>query len=321
MAVFTHVTHSQVQDFCDQYEGIGKVVSVSPITAGTDNSNYLVKTETEHYILTLFEGRIPDTDLPPIFDFIDHINTHAISSPTAYVAKNGQMLQSLAGKSAALIHFVSGKSVDTPNANHCFQIGTVLANMHNAAENFTGQLQKNPLSISKWTDIYQQCLDTLNTDDRTYANHILQKLQDQWPQDKNTLPYGAVHLDAFPDNIFFENDTLSSVIDFYFAAQDFYAYDLVLTLNAWAFDDTGSAIKENLTAFLKGYHTRRSVTEDEKNMLSLFGMGAAFRIFVTRLRDTGLKDNTDIVYTAKDPMPYLNIIKFYEGNGLTPYLS
>ena len=82
------------------------------------------------------------------------------------------------------------------------------------------------------------------------------------------LPRGAIHADLFCDNVLFVGDRVSGIIDFGFAATDFLAYDLAITVNDWCITDEGDArgefVPELVSALIAAYQTVRPLNADER---------------------------------------------------------
>ncbi len=57
MAVYTEISDDELTDFLAQYD-LGAVVSFKGIAEGIENSNYLLRTETGTFILTIYEKRV-----------------------------------------------------------------------------------------------------------------------------------------------------------------------------------------------------------------------------------------------------------------------
>ncbi len=118
------------------------------------------------------------------------------------------------------------------------------------------------------------------------------------------LPTGAIHADYFPDNILFEEGTVSAVIDFYFGCTGPLVYDLAVALSAWGFDAEGRPMPHALAAFQRGYEAVRPLNEAERAALPRLGEAAALRFTVTRLHDRIFHDPSKLV-TPKDPAVFL----------------
>ena len=138
----------------------------------------------------------------------------------------------------------------------------------------------------------------------------LQYLDKNWPRN---LPTGIIHGDIFPDNVFFIDNKVSGLIDFYFSCNDFYTYDLAITTNAWCFDKKESFKKENFDSLLKGYQKYVNMSNDEKSHFNTLLRGAAMRFLITRLHDQ-LYHPSKAYVTPKDPMEYFAILKYFQNN-------
>jgi homoserine kinase type II len=136
----------------------------------------------------------------------------------------------------------------------------------------------------------------------------LRSLEQSWPKD---LPQGVIHADLFPDNVFFVDDKLSGIIDFYFACNDALAYDIAVCLNAWCFDASSTFEPQKGGALLEGYDSVRPLSEREREAMPILARGAAVRFLLTRSYDW-LNTPKDALVARKDPADYVRRLKFHQ---------
>ena len=132
-----------------------------------------------------------------------------------------------------------------------------------------------------------------------------------WASD---LPSGVIHADLFPDNVFFLDDKVSGLIDFYFACNDMLAYDVAVCLNAWCFEPDASFNITKARAMLQAYEGERPLTEPELDALPLLARGAALRFLLTRTYDF-LNTDANALVKTKDPNEYLRKLRFHQRVG------
>ena len=118
MAVYTQVPAEEIDAFLTRYDA-GRLVSAKGIAEGVENSNYLLETtgadgSGHRYILTLYEKRVDEADLPFFMDLLDHLGARGCLVPRFIADRSGQRLQQLAGRPACLIEFLTGISVTEP---------------------------------------------------------------------------------------------------------------------------------------------------------------------------------------------------------------
>ena len=240
MAVYTDISNDELDALLREYE-IGKALSCKGIAEGVENSNFLLHTQTGFYILTLYEKRVDKDDLPFFLGLMEHLAEKGFVSPTPIVSKSGKTLTTVAGRPAAVIAFLEGRSIRRVTPNHCALLGDSLAKLHISAADFDIK-RPNTLSIGSWRNLFNDCLSsqensTFKPSEFSEIEAELSFLEEHWP---TNLPSGVIHADLFPDNIFFLNDQVSGVIDYYFAYNDFLIYDLAICINAWCFETDAS---------------------------------------------------------------------------------
>ena len=320
MAVYTEVSDEELIAFVAGY-GIGEVTSCKGIAEGVENSNYLLTTETGAFILTLYEKRVNPDDLPFFLGLMGHLAAKGIPCPTPLKDASGQMLGSLCGRHAAIISFLEGMWPRRIMPDHCAGVGEAMARMHLAGADFEIK-RPNALSVESWRNLLQASGDRADEVKPGLANYLsdeLDQLETGWPEDNVHLPYGVIHADLFPDNIFFRRGQLSGLIDFYFACNDVFAYDIAIGLNAWCFESDGSFNVTKARRMLTSYRKVRDFSDAELAALPLLARGAAMRFLLTRLYDW-LNTPKEALVTPKNPLEYLEKLKFHQGvNGPGAY--
>lgn len=302
MAVFTPVSIADAKAFLAGYD-IGEVVELTAIAEGVENTNYRLDTTRGRFVLTLFEGRTDEVSLPFCLGLTAHLAARGFPCPTPIEDRTGGWLGRLNGRAAAVIEWKTGAWLRTPSSADQAAAGAVLARLHLTAADFDLQ-RANPVGPAMWRRLADRCAQGASGEDRRLLDQVnasLARLGDPFTGD---LPGGAIHADYFPDNVLFEDDAVSAVIDFYFGCSGTFAYDLAIALSAWGFDAEGRPMLDALTAFQRGYESVRPLNAAEREALPRLGEAAALRFTVTRLHDRIFHDPANLV-TPKDPAVFL----------------
>jgi len=308
MAVYTDVPDEELDVFLSAYD-LGSVLSLKGIAEGVENSNYLLRMTGGTFILTLYEKRVAAEDLPFFLGLMDHLATRGIACPTPVKGRDGKTLRALRGRPAALVTFLDGLSVRKPRTEHCAALGTAIASLHDAARDFAGQ-RANALGPSSFRGLAGACGGEADRVAPGLAREIeteIAALEQAWPK---TLPQGVIHADLFPDNVFFIQSRVSGLIDFYFACNDFLAYDLMICLNSWCFEEGGQLNITKARALIEGYRAKRPLSSAELAALPVLARGAALRFLLTRLYDW-LKPAEGALVKPKNPLEYLIKLRFH----------
>ncbi len=310
MAVYTQVADDELAAFLGAYD-IGALVSYKGIAEGVENSNYFLQTDRGSFILTLYEKRVDPADLPFFLGLMDHLAARDIVCPTPIHARDGEALRTLAGRPAAIISFLQGVSPRRVDIRHCAPLGRALSAMHLAADGF-GTVRPNALSLAGWRPLFDRCGPRAHEVQNGLAGEIEQELEfleENWPDD---LPTGVIHADLFPDNVFFLDDRVSGVIDFYFACNDFFAYDLAICINAWCFEKDGSFNVTKARHILNAYRSVRPFSAAELAAIPVLLRGGALRFLLTRLHDW-LHHPEGALVTPHNPLEYHRKLRFHQG--------
>jgi len=309
MAVYTHVPAEDLSAFVARYD-IGTLVAAKGIAEGVENSNYLIDTTRGRYILTLYEKRVDAADLPYFLALMRHAADRGLPIPRPVEDRAGQALQALAGRPACIIEFLTGISVTEPTPALCRAAGEALGRLHAATADFSG-VRPNALGHEGRLELAAKCLPRAGEIDPGLAALIETETAFQkahWPAD---LPQGTIHADLFPDNVLALGDTVTGIIDFYFACTDARAYDLAVMHGAWCFSNDGAVFyPERADALEAGYRAAHPLTTAEAAAMPVLRRASALRFLLTRAWDW-LNTPADALVTRKDPMAFARRLLHY----------
>ncbi len=223
----------------------------------------------------------------------------------------------LKNKSACIVSFLKGKDKKNLNIKNCYDVGKIIAEMHSSTKKMK-LYRKNSMGIKNLSPL----LNSIKFKSKKFTN--LEKflkinftdIKSNWPK---KLPSGIIHGDLFIDNIFFKKNKISGIIDFYFAANDYFMYEIAICINALCFDKKNARFelnKKKVKNLIKGYESKRKILLTEKKSLNILCRAAAMRYFLTRLYDYTNTPKTALI-KIKDPREYYQ--KLIVHNNLKKY--
>ena len=306
MSVYTPVTAEELDAWLARY-AIGTLVELSPIAAGIENTNYFVTTTKGRYVLTLYEC-LPADELPFYLNLMAHLARAGVEAPAPAADRTGSYFSILNGKPASLVARADGAPMLVPDAPHCAAVGAALARLHLASTTYRARLT-NRRGPAWWRQAARSVRPFLDAG----QNELLAaELKFQTGFGKGRMPRGAIHGDLFCDNVLFVGERVSGIIDFGFAATDFLAYDLAITVNDWCIvkdgADTGALVADLVAAMAGAYERVRPLTADERAQWPALLRAAALRFWLSRLYDLHLPRPGELVH-AHDPDHFERILR------------
>ena len=301
MAVYTSINSSDLNDWIEKFN-FKDLINFKGISSGVTNSNYLIQMAHSNYILTIFEHNNIE-ELPFYIDLMTYLAKENFLCPRPIENKNGQALGLLKEKPALMVSFLDGKEKAIRSPKSCYLVGQYLAKLHLTANNFP-QLNKNTRGLDWVSDMYLNLKKYLSLEDQGILELEINYHKEM---DKVELPEGIIHGDLFKDNVLFLNDKVSGFIDFYYACNEKFIYDIAIAINDWCIDQDGQINKSMFLEFIKGYRSERKLTDNEQEYLNVALRLAALRFWLSRLEDFYNAKEGEIT-SIKDPKHFKDIL-------------
>ena len=309
MAVHTILSSTEIKKILSRYE-IGVLEKYIGIKEGIENTNYLVFTSKNKFILTIYEERTKDELIPFYMNIMYNSSINGIKCPTPIKDKNGQLINIIKKKSYGFFKFINGNSKKVWSKNNCFEVGKELARFHIVNKNIITS-NKNNFSLDFWNTSFYKYRNFIQKELPNSFEIIAEELKFlniNWPLN---LPEGIIHADLFPDNVLFsKSQKISGIIDFYFACKDSFSYDIAVLINAWCFPQN-IFNKIFMNNILKGYESVRKLQTTEKKKMNILLRGSSLRFLLTRIIDMQ-KQSKNKILDIKNPEDFLKILIFHK---------
>jgi homoserine kinase type II len=302
MSVYTTVTAEDLDVWLARYT-VGALVDLAPIASGIENTNYFVTTENGRYVLTLYE-RLPARELPFYLNLMAHLARAGVKVPAPEPDRTGALFSLLNGKPAGLVARVDGASIKVPDADHCAAVGDALARLHVASQSYRPRLT-NRRGPAWWRQMARVVRPFLTPEQEAL---LAAEIRFQTGFGKGRMPKGAIHGDLFCNNVLFHDGSVAGIIDFGFAATDFFAYDLAITVNDWCIDGGGALDPARTSVLARAYCSVRPLTDDERGQWPALLRAAALRFWMSRLHDLYLPRPGELTH-AHDPSEFERILR------------
>ncbi|WP_239423771.1 homoserine kinase [Snodgrassella communis] len=301
MSVYTSVSDDEMRSFLRDYH-LGRFIGLQGIAQGITNSNYFVTTTQGRYVLTVFEA-MSQAELPYFLDLIQHLSANGVACPAPIARIDGRLDSTLVGKPACLVTCLSGGDTSSPSALQCSNTGAMLAKMHLAGTSFPLTMN-NPRYTSWWHKASSRLSPFLDAEDE----RLLQAEIAFFDKNERTdLPAGIIHADLFRDNVLLNGEQVTGFIDFYYACNGNFMYDLAIAVNDWA-RRADNHLDHNLQqAFMRGYESIRPLTAAERDYFPIAQRAACIRFWVSRLLDYHFPQVGEITF-IKDPNVFRDLL-------------
>ena len=154
MAVHTILSSTEIKKILSRYK-IGVFEKYIGIKEGIENTNYIVFTSKNKFILTIYEERTKDELIPFYMDVMYNSSINGIKCPTPIKDKNSQLINRIKKKSYGFFKFINGSSKKEWSKNNCFEVGKELARFHVVNKNIITS-NKNNFSLDFWNTSFNK---------------------------------------------------------------------------------------------------------------------------------------------------------------------
>jgi len=263
-----NISKSQIQEILKDYP-LTNINSTKLLTGGSENANYLIKTEDANFVLTICQHKsIEESTL--LAELLIHLNKYNFKTSKIIKTKSNELISIWNKKPVMLKEFLEGKVITDLKLPVLQFIGKEQARLH-----LIKAPQHLPKSLSYGMEHFSDLQD-YETDSpfQDWLSGVKETIK---PWLNKDLPKALIHGDIFDNNIIVsEDETAACIMDFEEATFYYRIFDIGMSIIGTCNDHKTIVVKK-INALLKGYQEISVLTKDEQNALPsfIFYAGAA----------------------------------------------
>lgn len=305
MSVYTSLAREQIESFIAPY-ALGRLIHFQGISAGIENTNYLLTTAQGRFVLTLYE-HFNVSEVQCYLQLLRQLAHRADYYPYPLVDAKEVYLQVLSDKPAALFHCLPGASLQSVSVQQIEAVALALAHLHVSAASLSFS-RENRRGLAWLKRAGKKIASALSAQEVALLDN---ELAFQMAQNTTFLPQGIIHADLFKDNVLFVGNNLTGMLDFYAACCDCFLLDIAIALNDWCVDEQGIFRQEWHEVFMRSYQQVRPLIKEELACLPVFLRRASLRFWVSRWEHQ-LYSQSGEVTQEKDPDIFKRLLRQHQ---------
>lgn len=267
MAQYTVLNDTDIQTVLRHYF-VGKIVSYKVLTGGSENTNYLVKTEDKAFVLTICEQKSLK-EANELASLLDYLALHNFETSKLIKTAKGELIATFKDKPVILKAFIEGDIIQDLSENLLVYLGQNLAQLHQIkAPNYVPKTL-NYGSIDRFDEVQVYAPDS------TFYNWLKKTQHYIESHIHPELAKSLIHSDIFYSNIIVSTDrNKATIMDFEEACYYYRLFDIGMMIVGTC--RSGQTINRNkVRHLLSGYEQHTKLLKIEKNALKAFTVYAA----------------------------------------------
>ena len=261
MAQYTVLNNKDLETILAQY-GINEVKSYNVLSGGSENTNYLVKTAVNNYVLTICEQKSIEKTIE-LANLLEHLSKNNFSTSKIIKTVSNKFITVWNDKPILLKAYIEGDIIEELPDDVLIYVGEELAKLHQI---------ESPKYLSKTVSYGIERFDEV----KVYASESefyvwLKEIQKYIESYISTdLPKALIHSDIFYNNIIINtDDEKATIMDFEEACYYYRVFDIGMMI-------VGTCCEENkinskkIKSLLKGYEKEIKLLDVERKALKAF---------------------------------------------------